>query len=209
MSEPREHILSCACELFLLDGLEGFSMRRLAKAVGVTAPALYRHYGSKEEVLQDVVHEAYRRFSRHLYRALEGGTAEERFLLADQGYLEFALESPRLYDVLYVAPDHMGWEELPKVLADQICAIGQFWHDRVRECMDAGILRVGDPRRVATTMWAHSHGLIALYLRGMLRVGEPEFRRLYVLSSRRMMRGVATEMRSGPLRSRSDPDRCA
>ena len=44
MSEQREHILTCACELYLEDGLEGFSMRKLARDVGVTAPALYRYY---------------------------------------------------------------------------------------------------------------------------------------------------------------------
>src|SRR5690606_6240441 len=47
MSEQRERILACACELYLTDGLDGFSMRKLARSLGVTAPALYRHYESK------------------------------------------------------------------------------------------------------------------------------------------------------------------
>ena len=48
MSEQRDRILSCACEMYLQDGLDGFSMRKLARVLGVTAPALYRHYESKE-----------------------------------------------------------------------------------------------------------------------------------------------------------------
>jgi len=191
MTDQRERILGCACELYLKDGLEGFSMRKLARSVGVTAPALYRHYESKEEVLVEVVRDAYRRLSGHLYRALEGRTPEERFVLAGRGYLDFALETPRLYDVLFASPDQLGSEGLPAEVTDQACAIGQFWNDRVRECMDAGILRRADPGDVSVTMWAHAHGLLTLYLRGMLRADESEVRELYGSSFRRLLTGLA------------------
>ena len=59
MSEQRERILSLACDLFLSDGADGFSMRKLARAVGVTAPALYKYYESKERLLHDVMTQAY------------------------------------------------------------------------------------------------------------------------------------------------------
>ncbi len=36
MSEQRETILARACDLYLAEGLDGFSMRKLAKLVGVT-----------------------------------------------------------------------------------------------------------------------------------------------------------------------------
>jgi AcrR family transcriptional regulator len=192
MADPREKILACACELYLEDGLEGFSMRKLAGRLGVTAPALYRHFDSKEQVLLEVVREAYDRFARHLYTALQGRTPLERFELAGDGYLEFSLENPRLFEVLFAAPDHLGWESLPADLESQSCALGQFWNDRVRECMDAGILRRGDPQAIALTMWGHAHGLVTLFLRGRLRMGAEEFRELYRSSHRRMLVGVAT-----------------
>jgi AcrR family transcriptional regulator len=192
MTEPqRERILSSACELYLRDGLDGFSMRKLARAVGVTAPALYRHFPSKEAVLLDVVREAYQRFSQHLYRALEGRTAAERFFLAGQGYLDFALENPRLYDMLYASPDQMGCMGLPPEVEAQACAVGQFWNDRVRECMDDGLLRRGDPRDASVTLWGHAHGLMALYLRGALRIDESGFRTLFRNSYRRLLAGLA------------------
>jgi len=190
--EQRDKILACACELYLQDGHEGFSMRKLARNLGVTAPALYRHFASKEEVLLDVVSEAYQRFTQYLYRALEGRTPLARFQLAAEGYLDFALESPRLYNVLFAAPDHMGWAELPDTIETHACAVGQFWNDRVRECMDTGILRKGDPHAAAMTMWAHAHGLVSLYVRGMLQTDQAGFRALYRSSGRRMLAGLAT-----------------
>jgi AcrR family transcriptional regulator len=191
MSEQRDKILACACELYLEDGLDGFSMRKLARSVGVTAPALYRHYESKERVLLDVVGEAYERLAQYLYQALQGRTPEERLRMAGQGYLAFALEQPRLYEMLFAHPDIMGVGDGSPEIEAQACAVGQFWNDRVRECMDAGMFRSTDPADVSVTMWAHSHGLISLYLLGALRVDEETFRRLYRISSNRVMRGLA------------------
>lgn len=188
--------MACACELFLRDGFDGFSMRRLARSVGVTAPALYRHYEGKEAVLHHVVGHAYQQMSQYLYRALEGRSPEERLLLAGRGYLDFALDHPRLYDALFASPDLAGLGELPDGVEAQGCAIGQFWNDRIRECMDAGILRRRDPGDVALTLWAHAHGLISLRARGLLgsadELPDEAFREMYRESSRRALEGLRT-----------------
>ena len=198
MSEQRERILTHACDLFLTDGVDGFSMRKLAKAVGVAAPALYKHYESKERLLQDVLVQAYQRFAQYLYRGLAGSSALERLALSSDGYLDFALENPRLYEFLYAAPDTVGMATLPPDVEALGCAIGQFWHDRVRECMDAGLLRDGDPEAVSMTLWGHAHGLLILFLRGrMTRAGEAPmeeggFREFFAQSGMRLLEGVGT-----------------
>lgn len=194
MSLQREDILAHACDLYLSDGLEGFSMRKLARAVGVTAPALYRHYESKEHVFVDVVREAYRAFSSYLYRALEGRTPEERLRRAAIAYLDFVLEHPRWYRMVFMGPEHMGLDTLPPDIEAQGCAVHQFWVDRLRECMDAGLLEQEDPIQVGLTLWAHAHGLIRLYQGGHIRMSDDAFRALYMSSGRRMMIGIATGM---------------
>jgi hypothetical protein len=42
-------------------------------------------------------------------------------------------------------------------------------------------------------MWAHAHGLVQLYHQGQLRTGPDEFRKLFEVSGRRLMAGVATD----------------
>jgi AcrR family transcriptional regulator len=187
----QDKILASACELYLSDGLEGFSMRKLAKTVGVTAPALYRHFASKEEVLMAVMAEAYRMFAQYLYRALGGRTPEERFGRAAMEYANFALEHPEMYEMLYVSPHHLGIDELPDNVAEVAAATGQFWEDRVRECVEAGILKHDDPDALSVTMWAHAHGLISLYLKGICPMLEGDFRAMYRASGRRLMQGLA------------------
>lgn len=194
MSIHRETILKCACDLYLSDGIEGFSMRKLAKCVGCTAPALYRHYENKEEVIRDVVAEAYRLFAQYLYRALEGRTPQERFTLAGRSYFDFALEQPALYEIIYLPKEFLGGHQVDSSVADQACAIGQFWTDRVREMMEAGYMKEGDPYQVSNTLWAHAHGMLSIYHRGLFPVmDESEFRLLMTESFFRVMEGLGTE----------------
>ncbi len=204
MSDQREKILACACDLYLEDGLEGFSMRKLARQVGVTAPALYRYYEGKEHVILDVVREAYREFSGSLYQALEGRTPEERLRRAGEGYLDFALKHPRWYQMVFISPEQLGVTDVPEELEAQGCAIHQFWVDRLRECMEAGLLRDDDPERVGMTMWAHSHGLITLYQNGHLDLTPEEFRLVLQESGQRMLKGIATEAYVRELEARAD-----
>ncbi|MDA0329024.1 MAG: TetR/AcrR family transcriptional regulator [Gemmatimonadetes bacterium] len=193
MSDQRERILACACDLYLRHGLEGFTMRKLAKGVGVTAPAIYRHYAGREEVIADVLREAQKTFTEYLYRALGAPTPLERFFGAGEGYLDFVFEHTRWYGMLFTAPENLGIEVLPADIERMGCSIHQFWIDRVRECMDAGILKKGDPDETSMTMWAHAHGMVQLYHQGHFRMGPDDFRKLFELSGARMMAGVATE----------------
>jgi AcrR family transcriptional regulator len=194
MSEQHDTILAAACDLYLKDGLDAFSMRKLAKEVGVTAPALYRHYDGREAVLADVVRAAHRAFMSYIYRALEAPTPLERLMRAGEGYLAFTLEHPRWYAIMFSGPERLGMEAFPEDIAAMGCAIHQFWIDRVSECMRAGILQDGDPLDVSMTMWAHAHGMVQLFLQGRLGTDDPEaFRAVFAASGARLMAGVATE----------------
>jgi AcrR family transcriptional regulator len=205
MSGPHDAILARACDLYLRAGLDGFSMRKLAKEVGVTAPALYRHYDGREAVLADVVREAHRAFMSYIYRALEAPTPLERFTRAGEGYLDFALEHPRLYAIMFSGPERLGMVELPEDIEGMGCAIHQFWIDRVSECMRAGILEEGDPLAVSLTMWAHAHGMVQLYHQGRLATDAEGFRALFEQSGVRLVRGVATAAFAAQLAAESVP----
>ena len=191
MSTQREEILRAACELLVVGGLDGLSMRKLATRLGVTAPALYRHYESKESVLVDVVGEAFKVFAQYLYRALDGRTPVERFRLTGRSYLAFALEHQEYYAILHASHEIMGHDKLPHEATDHACAVGQFMVDRVREGMECGMLKPGPPETVARTIWAHAHGLVSIYYRGLFRIEEAEFRHLFLESGWRLMEGLA------------------
>lgn len=53
--DRKAQIVATAAELFRMQGYRGTSMTEIATAVGITAPALYRHYPGKRAILADAV----------------------------------------------------------------------------------------------------------------------------------------------------------
>jgi len=192
MTDLKPRILECACDLYLDEGFRGFSMRKLARNLGVTAPALYRHFESREDLLIEVILEGYRTQVHYLYAALAGADPGERLSRAGMGYLEFALQHPRYYGMLYAWADFMGLEDLPDAMAEQIASVKQFWHDRVRECMVADVIRTGDCDEISHVLWSQAHGMISLYLRGVTPMPEEAFRELYSRAFLRIFVGLSS-----------------
>ncbi len=192
MSDLRERILECALDLYLEHGLKGLSMRHVGEALGVSATAIYRHYKNKEDLLHNVIGEAVNMFGGYLFTSLSGRTAEERFMRCGEAYLDFALQKSKYYEVIFMAPSQLGGEGFPEDLRERSLATFQFLVDRVQESMEAGFLRKDDATAVSLTIWAHTHGLVSIYLAKKWQIDETGFRALYRESTVRMLSGLLT-----------------
>jgi AcrR family transcriptional regulator len=193
MTEFRQQILDHAGDLFLESGMEGFSMRKLAQRVGVTAPALYRHYESRDALLVEVVGASAEAMMAYLVRALSGTSPMDRLRRAGEAYLDFALDHPR-YFLLYASLcERLGAEAMEAGVGDVVGGISQFWEDRVRECLQTGAFRPGVPDGIGLTLWVHAYGFVSLYLGGALAgmVDEGNVRTTYMESCIRILRGLA------------------
>jgi TetR/AcrR family transcriptional regulator len=75
----RGRLLRAAVCVFDRKGYAAASVREIVEMAGVTKPALYYHFGSKERLLTSVLDEAGRQFRLAMDRALQRpGTARER-----------------------------------------------------------------------------------------------------------------------------------
>lgn len=170
VSEPvstRERILEEARDLYLREGMNGLSMRKIADQVGVSATAIYRHFDNKEALLMAVVQTGFERFTSYLLGGLAGATPAERLALTGDGYLRFALDHPSYYRIMFMASrDDFGFCELPERSRATLSRSFQLLVDRTRECQDTGHLRPGDPVETAVVIWSFTHGLVSLYLAG-------------------------------------------
>lgn len=182
--DTRRKILAAARELYLAEGPGAVTMRAIAKRVGVTATALYRHFESKDALLQEVIDEGQRLFASYLYRALEGPDPRTRLRLSGMAYLEFGLEHPAFYRTIFMSDQPKGAGE------PQTSATFQFLRDRVGECIEAGVLKPASPEDLALTIWAHTHGLLTLYISRGLPMNEDEFRSRYAKSLGLMIKGI-------------------
>jgi AcrR family transcriptional regulator len=194
--DTRQRLLESARDRYLDEGLVGLSMRKVARAAGVSATAIYRHFDSKEALLAAICGDAGQVFAEYLWRGLDGATARERLELTGVGYMRFALEQAPYYRVLFMSPlVELGYEELSAAAQKKVAPNFQFLVDRVRECIDARVIVDGDPMELATTIWAHTHGLVSLYLGGQLRRTFPQqrqFEEFYHRSVARLLDGLAS-----------------
>ena len=60
--DTKQRILDEALRLFSASGFDAVSVERIASAVGIKAPSLYKHFKSKQEIFDAIVAETYRRY---------------------------------------------------------------------------------------------------------------------------------------------------
>lgn len=186
MSEASARVLEAARTLFLEGGGAAVTMRSVAERVGVTATALYRHFESKEALLEAVVGSGFETFGAYLYRALGGETPQERLRQSGEAYLRFALEQPQMYRTIFMTPRAAG----ATAAARHAPSTFRFLVDRVRECSAVGILKPGPPEEVALTIWAHVHGLVSLHITQATGQSDAEFVATYAASVDRLFTGL-------------------
>jgi AcrR family transcriptional regulator len=167
-SETRARLLEHARAVYLEGGVAHFSLREVARRVGVSAAAVYRHFDNKEALLAAVCKEGFRTFSSYLMRALTETTPLARLRASGALYLRFALENQHDYRVIFMSTVADLAGDGAKQPLQETSPTFQFLVDRVRECVAAGVLAPGDANEMAATIWAHVHGLASLRLSGQL-----------------------------------------
>ena len=193
-AEPRtnrtaDRILRAARTLFEREGAAGVSMRRVAAAVGLTPMAIYRHFPNREALLKRIGDDSFDAIARHWDARGRGGDVLERLIAVQRIYLDYALAHPHLFDHAF-STARTDARRFPEDFRARRSPTLNVVADAVEDAMRAGVLREDDVWDVAVTLWAHTHGLIALYRAGRFNFDEAAFRRYYDASLQRLLRGL-------------------
>ena len=93
----REQIISAAGVLFAKKGFFGVSMQAIADAVGITKPALYHHFKSKEELCLKVLQSSFTDLTQSLHQAAKRSEDPAEALIAMvDAYLSLSLKQPQV-----------------------------------------------------------------------------------------------------------------
>jgi AcrR family transcriptional regulator len=166
-SSARERVLDAARELLLAGGPNAVSVHAIAACVGLTPPALYKHFASRDAVLDALYAESWALFRAELEGSLRARTALGRLLRCGERYVAFGLRERPRYRLLFVASKN----DFERGRGDPRSAqAGKGLELLVRlidACKAEGTLGPRlDSHELAMAYWASCHGLVSLYLDG-------------------------------------------
>jgi AcrR family transcriptional regulator len=174
----KEAAIHEVLEFVVRAGHLDFSLREIAKACGVSAPAFYRHFESKEVLLIEVAKRGYELFHQKLQYAAELHSklpSTERIQQLGMAYIDFAIKYEGHYRVMFNRELHV----LPsypsiKPLADQSFRL---LRTTISEAFKGSGMDVDDKEAELATLqaWSMVHGLSHLWLSRILGYTETQF----------------------------------
>lgn len=161
----RGEILEAAQRIFIAEGYQGATIRKIADEVGVSSTALYMHFKDKDEILLEISDGAITRLleinSELSVRPIDP-VVRVRMML--DAYMSFALENPNAYQLVFCAHTGLMSEEKTEATSDLGDRCFQKFIDVVTEIAASGRLRTGSAESAAQVLWASCHGLVSLII---------------------------------------------
>lgn len=102
-----KEISETARRILVEEGPEAVTLRAIARAMGMTAPALYRYFDSHSELLRHLVGDIFTELTDDLHsamHAIEGADMSGKFLAVSRQFRLWALAHPREYALLFGTP---------------------------------------------------------------------------------------------------------
>ncbi|MFL3654672.1 MAG: TetR/AcrR family transcriptional regulator [Halioglobus sp.] len=159
----REALLDTAIEQLREVGVENLSLRALARAVGVSQTAPYRHFEDKSELLAAMATNGYRDLLRTLRETGDaaGDCPKEQLFAFAHAYVDYAAHNPQLFKLMFgpaVQPTSK-YPDLRKASRDTL----QLVQDIVQRGLDRDIFRdVEGVAYMTNVAWASIYGLSTL-----------------------------------------------
>ncbi|PKQ25542.1 MAG: hypothetical protein CVT64_08965 [Actinobacteria bacterium HGW-Actinobacteria-4] len=174
--DVRGAILAEATRLFREHGVDGFSMRQIADAIGYSATTIYLHFKDKNHLMYAVCESGFAEFGASLAAAAASESdARERLRAIGRAYVDFALTHPLHYDVMFIRPKEwaigpltdarvgVGPEDPQRADPESFAELVQAVEAAVSARVFEGTIHQGaDAREIAMRFWAAIHGVVAL-----------------------------------------------
>lgn len=165
-SETRDKILDAARELFVTEGYEGVSMRRVAEKIEYSPTAIYVYFADKQELFHELCQQDYARLAEVFQSSAMSSDPIERVKQIGRTYTEFGVRYPNHYKFMFMTPHppHEPDEEDREVMGNPEVDAYAFLKWAVQRAIDAGRFReeLQDAELISQTLWAAVHGVIAL-----------------------------------------------
>ncbi|QKG27046.1 TetR/AcrR family transcriptional regulator [Actinomadura verrucosospora] len=178
-AQVRAEIKERAWEQIATTGASALSLNAIAKRMGMSGPALYRYYAGRDELITELVRDAYRSLADTLRSAAAGGAGLAGLAHALRGW---ALEDPQRYLLIYgtPVPGYHAPDEITSISAETMAVLldacaalpsdrpGTPFDDHLAGHRDWARGHPAPPAVLhrALAFWTRLHGVLSLELAG-------------------------------------------
>jgi AcrR family transcriptional regulator len=162
----RAEILEAAERIFVAEGYEGATIRKIADEVGVSSTALYMHFQDKACILHEIVEGTLAQLliqNRDIAGRPLDAVVRTKMIL--DAYMRWGLAHANAYQLVYCSRGPVTTaEEMPERTAELSRQCYEAFSGVVREVAASGRLRTGSADSAAQALWMACHGVVALLI---------------------------------------------
>jgi AcrR family transcriptional regulator len=160
----REMILAAAMELFLNEGFENVSIRKIAEKIEYSPAAIYLHFKDKDELLHDLHIKGFEKLHSEQISMMNIENPLERLKQHGKVYMNFALKNPEYYDLMFIKRG--SGKKLSELKEwDPGYRSYEMLRENVKECVDKGFFYCSDLDSATFALWSFVHGMASLIIR--------------------------------------------
>lgn len=151
----RTLILDTARDLFVAEGYDAVTMRRIAERIDYSPTAIYFHFKNKSALIDELCDHDFMALEQQFAGIERIADPIEKLRRAAHLYVQFGLANRSLYRLMFMTPRPRSNSEEPAY---------SFLKSIVAQAVEQGLLLrdLRDPELIAQTVWAGMHGVVAL-----------------------------------------------
>jgi AcrR family transcriptional regulator len=160
----KEALISAGLEILSEKGIEGLSLRNVAKKIGVSHTAPYNHFSDKQALLAAISTAGHEQLYKVLMNTFKKSKHSSTDIMVEiaWSYLQFALDDPDKYKLMFSGAlederNHPGY------MAISLKSISLF-EEIIAFCQSKRQLAEGKVEMVAIKLWSSVHGFTTLIL---------------------------------------------
>ncbi|MEM9052523.1 MAG: TetR/AcrR family transcriptional regulator [Bacteroidota bacterium] len=163
-TELKSRIMGAARQLFTEKGYENTSMRNIASVIEYSPGTIYHYFKDKGEIFHALHAEGFTELGQKMVILDSVPNPMERLKAMGKIYIEFAMENPEMYGLMFIESAPLEFLEAEKNWKEGE-TVYRGLENTVADCIQNGYFEGHDVEPLTYMFWSTVHGMVSLQLR--------------------------------------------